>query len=163
MTITLTGHCTCGALRYSASLDSADAARTSLCHCGSCRRAFGTNYGLTTKVSHLPISPGWTLLTGQGTARGLQVRVRKAEALQAGERCDSRVLRQLRRFHLRIRRECLQAARITAYLLLSYPVGTSCKDIAIRHVGYLRRTGQSAAQGRVLLQRPRRVDARDTR
>lgn len=50
MTVTITGHCTCGAVRYSVDLDSAESARTSLCHCASCRRAFGTNYGLTTKV-----------------------------------------------------------------------------------------------------------------
>lgn len=50
MTITFTGQCTCGSLRYSVDLESPDAARTSLCHCSSCRRAFGTNFGLTTKV-----------------------------------------------------------------------------------------------------------------
>lgn len=44
------GQCVCGKLRYSLSLDSPDNARTSLCHCLSCRRAFGTNFGLTTKV-----------------------------------------------------------------------------------------------------------------
>ncbi|KAJ3546188.1 hypothetical protein NM208_g2118 [Fusarium decemcellulare] len=32
-------------------MDSPDDARTSLCHCSSCRRAFGTNFGLTTKVA----------------------------------------------------------------------------------------------------------------
>ncbi|KAL1848540.1 hypothetical protein VTK73DRAFT_10099 [Phialemonium thermophilum] len=46
----LAGHCVCDRLRYSVHLDSPDEARTSLCHCSSCRRAFGTNYGLTTKV-----------------------------------------------------------------------------------------------------------------
>lgn len=45
------GQCVCGRLRYSLSIDSPDNARTSLCHCLSCRRAFGTNFGLTTKVS----------------------------------------------------------------------------------------------------------------
>ncbi|KAL2108255.1 hypothetical protein VUR80DRAFT_4086 [Thermomyces stellatus] len=47
---TYTGGCVCGRLRYSLALDSPDTARTSLCHCLSCRRAFGTNFGLTTKV-----------------------------------------------------------------------------------------------------------------
>lgn len=45
------GQCVCGKLQYTLALDSPDAARTSLCHCLSCRRAFGTNFGLTTKVS----------------------------------------------------------------------------------------------------------------
>lgn len=47
----LTGGCTCGGLQYKVELDSADYARTSLCHCSSCKKAFGTNYGLTSKVS----------------------------------------------------------------------------------------------------------------
>ncbi|GKU11273.1 unnamed protein product, partial [Fusarium langsethiae] len=46
-----TGKCVCGNVKYSVSLDSPDDARTSLCHCRSCRRAFGTNFGLTTKVA----------------------------------------------------------------------------------------------------------------
>ncbi|CAI4211662.1 unnamed protein product [Parascedosporium putredinis] len=46
---TYKGRCVCDTLQYSVSMDSPDAARTSLCHCLSCRRAFGTNYGLTTK------------------------------------------------------------------------------------------------------------------
>ncbi|KAL2263692.1 hypothetical protein VTK26DRAFT_5635 [Humicola hyalothermophila] len=46
----LQGGCVCGRLRYSLDLDSAGDARTTLCHCRSCRRAFGTNYGLTAKV-----------------------------------------------------------------------------------------------------------------
>ncbi|KAI3572421.1 Mss4-like protein [Fusarium oxysporum f. sp. albedinis] len=40
-----------GNIKYSVSLDSPDDARTSLCHCGSCCRAFGTNFGLTTKIA----------------------------------------------------------------------------------------------------------------
>ena len=44
------GGCVCGALKYSVTVDSADDARTSLCHCSSCRKAFGTNFGLTTKI-----------------------------------------------------------------------------------------------------------------
>jgi len=46
----LKGRCVCNALQYSLHLDSPDDARTTLCHCHSCRRAFGTNYGLTAKV-----------------------------------------------------------------------------------------------------------------
>ncbi|KAG5748632.1 hypothetical protein H9Q72_007417 [Fusarium xylarioides] len=46
-----TGKCVCGNVKYSVSLDSPDDARTSLCHCGSCKRAFRTNFGLTTKVA----------------------------------------------------------------------------------------------------------------
>lgn len=47
---TYKGKCVCGALKYSVTLDSPDDARTSLCHCHNCRHAFGTNFGLTTKV-----------------------------------------------------------------------------------------------------------------
>ncbi|KAK1757132.1 Mss4-like protein [Echria macrotheca] len=50
MTFNLQGRCTCHALVYRITLDSPDDARTTLCHCHSCRRAFGTNYGLTTKI-----------------------------------------------------------------------------------------------------------------
>jgi hypothetical protein len=50
MAIHLQGRCVCKKLQYSLQLDSADDARTTLCHCRSCRRAFGTNYGLTAKV-----------------------------------------------------------------------------------------------------------------
>lgn len=50
MALTLTGTCTCKRLQYTVKLDSADSARTSLCHCSSCKKAFGTNYGLTSKV-----------------------------------------------------------------------------------------------------------------
>ncbi|KAF2453624.1 DUF636 domain protein [Lineolata rhizophorae] len=46
----LTGSCYCGTIRYSLNLSSPDDARTSLCHCRSCKKAFGTNYGLTAKV-----------------------------------------------------------------------------------------------------------------
>ncbi|CAI0651956.1 unnamed protein product [Colletotrichum noveboracense] len=53
MATTLTGRCVCAHLQYSAKLASTDDARTSLCHCSSCKRAFGTNYGLTTKVRGL--------------------------------------------------------------------------------------------------------------
>jgi hypothetical protein len=44
------GRCVCNKLQYSLNLDSPDNARTTLCHCHSCRRAFGTNYGLTAKI-----------------------------------------------------------------------------------------------------------------
>lgn len=47
----LTGSCYCRALTYTLTLDSADDARTSLCHCKNCKKAFGTNYGLTAKVA----------------------------------------------------------------------------------------------------------------
>ncbi|GJC80356.1 hypothetical protein ColLi_03194 [Colletotrichum liriopes] len=50
MPTTLNGRCVCSKLQYSAKIDSPDDARTSLCHCSSCKRAFGANYGLTTKV-----------------------------------------------------------------------------------------------------------------
>lgn len=50
MSIHMKGRCVCKNLQYSLELDSLDDARTTLCHCNSCKRAFGTNYGLTTKV-----------------------------------------------------------------------------------------------------------------
>ncbi|KAL0465873.1 Mss4-like protein [Neurospora intermedia] len=50
MSIHMKGRCVCENLQYSLELDSLDDARTTLCHCNSCKRAFGTNYGLTTKV-----------------------------------------------------------------------------------------------------------------
>jgi hypothetical protein len=55
MGLDLKGRCVCSSLKYSVNLNSADDARTTLCHCKSCRRAFGTNYGLTTKVGHMSI------------------------------------------------------------------------------------------------------------
>jgi hypothetical protein len=67
---TYRGSCTCRNIEYELRLDSPDDARTSLCHCRSCKvltcfssgtgnafltsllsqKAFGTNYGLTAKV-----------------------------------------------------------------------------------------------------------------
>lgn len=43
------GGCTCGQLRYTLSLNSPDDARTTLCHCHSCKKAFGGAFGLTAK------------------------------------------------------------------------------------------------------------------
>jgi len=43
----LTGSYTCRNLTYTLSLASPSDARTSLCHCRNCKKAFGTNYGLT--------------------------------------------------------------------------------------------------------------------
>ncbi|KAI9148028.1 hypothetical protein HJFPF1_11849 [Paramyrothecium foliicola] len=51
MTVQVNGHCVCGSLKYTVEVGSADDARTTLCHCSSCRRAFGTNFGLTTKLA----------------------------------------------------------------------------------------------------------------
>ncbi|KAH8690249.1 Mss4-like protein [Talaromyces proteolyticus] len=47
---TLTGSCFCRNIQYKLSLDSIDDVRASLCHCHNCKKAFGTNYGLTAKV-----------------------------------------------------------------------------------------------------------------
>ncbi|KAI0399112.1 hypothetical protein F4802DRAFT_590870 [Xylaria palmicola] len=47
----LPGGCYCGAMRYTIALaDPAAQARTSLCHCGNCKRFTGGNYGITTRV-----------------------------------------------------------------------------------------------------------------
>ncbi|KAK2784337.1 hypothetical protein FQN53_008566 [Emmonsiellopsis sp. PD_33] len=48
---TYTGSCYCSAIQYQLNLASPDKARTSLCHCRNCKKAFGTNFGLTAKVS----------------------------------------------------------------------------------------------------------------
>ncbi|KAL7424121.1 hypothetical protein Q5752_001706 [Cryptotrichosporon argae] len=45
-----TGGCYCRTIRYEVELDSADDARTSLCHCSSCKKWFGGPFGITTKV-----------------------------------------------------------------------------------------------------------------
>ncbi|KAJ5659925.1 hypothetical protein N7507_006376 [Penicillium longicatenatum] len=45
-----TGSCYCRNIQYELQLASPDDARTSLCHCRNCKKAFGTNYGLTAKV-----------------------------------------------------------------------------------------------------------------
>ncbi|KAJ5669934.1 uncharacterized protein N7477_005297 [Penicillium maclennaniae] len=47
---TYSGSCFCHNIEYELQLDSPDDARTSLCHCRNCKKAFGTNYGLTAKV-----------------------------------------------------------------------------------------------------------------
>lgn len=57
MALNLTGTCTCRKLQYTVKLDSADTARTSLCHCSSCKKAFGTNFGLTSKVCRYEYAP----------------------------------------------------------------------------------------------------------
>ncbi|KAI1110105.1 Mss4-like protein [Nemania sp. NC0429] len=47
----LPGGCYCAAVRYTITLDDPAAqARTSLCHCGGCKRFTGGNYGITTRV-----------------------------------------------------------------------------------------------------------------
>ncbi|KAI9926357.1 hypothetical protein MW887_004121 [Aspergillus wentii] len=47
---TYTGSCYCRKIQYNLTLSSPDEARTSICHCRNCKKAFGTNYGLTAKV-----------------------------------------------------------------------------------------------------------------
>ncbi|KAI0534356.1 Mss4-like protein [Xylaria digitata] len=47
----LPGGCYCGLIRYVIELsDPVSQARTSICHCGNCKRFTGGNYGITTKV-----------------------------------------------------------------------------------------------------------------
>ncbi|GAA5894864.1 hypothetical protein JCM5296_007601 [Sporobolomyces johnsonii] len=57
------GGCYCGAIRYEISLNSPDEARTSLCHCGNCKKFTGGPFGLTTK---LPLS-AFSLTSGATT------------------------------------------------------------------------------------------------
>ena len=46
----LWGGCTCGRIRYELTLNSVDDARTTLCHCHSCKVAMGGAFGLTAKT-----------------------------------------------------------------------------------------------------------------
>lgn len=48
--VDLTGSCFCGNLTYQLYLDSKGDARTSLCHCRNCKKAFGGAFGLTSKA-----------------------------------------------------------------------------------------------------------------
>lgn len=108
MALTLTGTCTCKKLQYTVKLDSADSARTSLCHCSSCKKAFGTNYGLTSKVRIRPplaMSPrAHTAVLRYfpylGPNRELQIQPRRAKAVQAGQWRGQGVLWQLRLIHV---------------------------------------------------------------
>jgi len=69
----LTGSCYCRDIKYEVHLNSADDARTSLCHCKNCKKFFGTNYGLTSKIpkSSFKITQGQTKVheadNGSGT------------------------------------------------------------------------------------------------
>ncbi|KIP01830.1 hypothetical protein PHLGIDRAFT_326289 [Phlebiopsis gigantea 11061_1 CR5-6] len=44
------GGCYCSSVRYEVNVQSATETRTSICHCRSCKKFFGTGFGLTTKV-----------------------------------------------------------------------------------------------------------------
>ncbi|KAF2681625.1 hypothetical protein K458DRAFT_406240 [Lentithecium fluviatile CBS 122367] len=48
--ITLTGSCYCQHITYNLRLDSLEDARTSLCHCRSCKKAFGGVFGVAAKA-----------------------------------------------------------------------------------------------------------------
>ncbi|BCS23736.1 GFA family protein [Aspergillus puulaauensis] len=66
------GSCTCRRIQYELNLSSPDDARTSLCHCSSCKKAFGTNYGLTAKIPKgaLQITAGRTKEFAQDNGSG---------------------------------------------------------------------------------------------
>lgn len=46
----LTGACFCRSPKYLLKLEDKKDARTTLCHCSSCKKAFGGAFGLTAKV-----------------------------------------------------------------------------------------------------------------
>ncbi|KAI1255472.1 hypothetical protein MGN70_003538 [Eutypa lata] len=47
----LPGGCYCGAVRYTITLeDPENQARTSICHCGNCKKFTGGEHGITTKI-----------------------------------------------------------------------------------------------------------------
>lgn len=97
------GSCVCGAVRYRISVESPDDGRTTLCHCSSCRKAFGTNFGLTTKVRVLYLSPNQsTRLTCAGSTQLFPVRPRDCSKVHARQRCDTRILQYVRRLYMRI-------------------------------------------------------------
>ncbi|KAK7750518.1 hypothetical protein SLS62_007597 [Diatrype stigma] len=49
--VLLPGGCYCGAVRYTIALDDpATQARTSICHCGNCKKFTGCEHGITTKI-----------------------------------------------------------------------------------------------------------------
>ncbi|OQV09053.1 hypothetical protein CLAIMM_13233 isoform 1 [Cladophialophora immunda] len=51
MTRTIPGGCYCGKIRYEITLDDPDKeARTSICHCGNCKKFTGGNFGITSKI-----------------------------------------------------------------------------------------------------------------
>ncbi|KDR72019.1 hypothetical protein GALMADRAFT_773633 [Galerina marginata CBS 339.88] len=54
------GNCYCGSVRWKIVLKDTSEARTSLCHCGNCKKFFSTDYGVTTKVpwSAYSLQPG---------------------------------------------------------------------------------------------------------
>lgn len=48
----LPGSCYCHAIKFTITLEDPDSeARTSICHCGNCKKFTGCNYGITTKIS----------------------------------------------------------------------------------------------------------------
>lgn len=144
MSIHMNGHCVCKNLQYSLELDSLDDARTTLCHCNSCKRAFGTNYGLTTKV---PLK-GFKYETGTP-------KLFKQHNGVTREFCDN----------------C--GAYICEYGVSSVSstvcrldihthafTGRGSRQVPVHHVGVLQRAGKGASQGRVLLQEQAQMDAR---
>ncbi|KAF2723597.1 hypothetical protein K431DRAFT_15071 [Polychaeton citri CBS 116435] len=52
----LQGGCSCGKLRYSLTLESTGDAKTSLCHCHSCKQAYGGAFGVTARVTRQSFS-----------------------------------------------------------------------------------------------------------
>ncbi|OAL37480.1 hypothetical protein AYO20_03329 [Fonsecaea nubica] len=51
MSHTIPGGCYCGKIRYEIRLDDpAQDARTSLCHCGNCKKFTGGSFGITSKI-----------------------------------------------------------------------------------------------------------------
>jgi len=48
--VTLKGSCCCKTLKYYLKLQNIDDARTTLCHCANCKKAFGGVFGLTAKI-----------------------------------------------------------------------------------------------------------------
>ncbi|KAI1346435.1 hypothetical protein F5Y01DRAFT_319725 [Xylaria sp. FL0043] len=84
----LPGGCYCGAIRYTITLaDPATEARTSICHCGNCKRFTGCNYGIHDQGPAVGVRAGGGQRAARARARGGQRQRREAA---------SRVLRDVR-------------------------------------------------------------------
>ena len=49
--LSLTGGCYCKKITYTIRLASSDEAQTTICHCQSCKKTFGSAFGVTVKVA----------------------------------------------------------------------------------------------------------------
>jgi len=155
----LQGRCVCQRLRYTLDLESPDDARTTLCHCNSCRRAFGTNYGLTAKV---PVRSFRYLDDNSGSLKTYKQEngvVREFCGNCGAFICEYGV-RYYARFSSSVSSIVVEKLTIKSGRVV---LGRGCRQVSLRHVGDVGRAGEDPAKGGVLLQEPDDLDARDSR